>query len=86
MTKTLEFPIPGDYYYNQIDNGILKNETIQIKSNHFSTELREYIQTENIHTVKYVFQRSIREIFAEKFGGGLADQARKDNRIKVRYD
>ena len=86
MTKTKEFPIPGDYYYNQIDTGILQGKQIQIKSEHFSNELRDYIEKEDTKTVRYVLQRCIIEIFAEKYGTGLANNALKENRIRVRYD
>ncbi len=86
MVKTEEFPIPGDYYYNQIDIGILYRKQIEIKSEHLPFELLEYIGTQNTMTVKRILQRCILEIFAEKFGGGLAKQSIIENRIRVRYD
>lgn len=86
MVKTLEFPIPGDYYYNQIDNGILYKKQIEIKSEHLPFELLEYIGNQKTEVVKRILQRCIVEIFAEKFGKGLAKQAIVENRIRVRYD
>ena len=79
MTKTKEFPIPGDYYYHSIDTGILFNKQIEIKSEHLPRELYNYIKTLDIKTIKYVLQRSILEIFAEKYGASLASTALKEH-------
>ncbi len=86
MVKTEQFPIPGDYYYNQIDIGILYGKQIQIKSEHLPFELLEYVGTQTTMTVKRILQRCVVEIFGEKFGKGLAKQAIVENRIRVRYD
>jgi len=83
--KNKEFPICGDYYYKIIDTGILEKKRIYINSNHFSVEVREYLNVISVQERHYIIIRAILEIFAEKHGRALADAAFKENRVLVGY-
>ena len=84
-TKTPDFVVCGDYYYNQIDNGILFNKRIEIKLEHLPSRLQEYIKTLNPNAFNKILLRVILEIFSEK-NPGLTRLAVNQNRIKVRYE
>jgi len=80
MSKTSEFPIPGDYFYQIIDQGILFGDEIEIPLSFFNKELRDILDREKTDTVQKVIFRAISEIAHEKFGSrNLSD------RIKWRF-
>ena len=85
ITKTQDFEICGDYYYNQIDKGIFRNEVIEIKSEHLPNQLQEYIKKLDSKTIKKILLRVILEIFNEK-NPGLSTLVVNQNRIKVKYE
>lgn len=68
MSKTSEFPIPGDYFYQIIDQGILFGDEIEIPLSFFNKELREILNREKTYTIQKVIFRTISEIAHEKFG------------------
>ena len=68
MSNTSEVPIPGDYFYQIIDQGILFSGVIEIPLSFFNKELREILNREKADTVQKVIFRAISEIAYEKFG------------------
>ena len=80
MSKTTDFPIPGDYYYHEIDHGILFGKTIEIPLTTFNKELREILNIEKKEKIQRVIFRAIKEIAQENFGSRDFE-----NRIKWRF-
>ena len=80
MSKTSDFPIPGDYFYQIIDQGILFGDEIEIPLSFFNKELREILNREEADTVQKVIFRAISEIAYEKFGSRNLSE-----RIKWRF-
>lgn len=80
MSKTSEFPIPGDYFYQIIDQGILFGDEIEIPLSFFNKELREILNREKPNTIQKVIFRTISEIAQEKFGSRNVSE-----RIKWRF-
>jgi len=68
MSKTTDFPRPGNYYYHEIDNGILFGKIIEIPLTTFNKELREILNVEKKEKIQRVIFRAIKEIAQEKFG------------------
>jgi len=80
MSKTTDFPRPGDYYYHEIDHGILFGKTIEIPLTTFNKELREILNIEQKEKIQRVIFRAIKEIAQENFGSRDFE-----NRIKWRF-
>lgn len=80
MSKTSEFPIPGDYFYQIIDQGILFGNVIEIPLSFFNKELRNILNREKTDSVQKVIFRTISEIVHEKFGSRNVS-----DRIKWRF-
>ena len=68
MSKTTDFPRPGGYYYNEIDNGILFGKIIEIPLTTLNKELRETLNVEKKEKIQRAIFRAIKEIAQEKFG------------------
>jgi hypothetical protein len=77
LYKNEEFPICGDYYYTIIDSGILFKKPIKINLQHFTNLPEDYTE---------IFKRVVLEIFAEKFGRSLAEQAVKEERVNLEFE
>ncbi len=73
--KTSDFPVPGDYFYQIIDKGVLFGKEIEIPLTFFNRELREILDKQDSKKIQKVIFRAIREIAQENFGSrNLKDQ------------
>lgn len=66
--KSLECPSWHNYYYDEIDCGILFNKEMEIPLEHFDNDLREILDKAKPKVVECVILRAIKEIAQEKFG------------------
>ena len=81
--KDIDFPIAGDYYYQEIGQKIFDNKRIEIPLKHLPEET--YLQLNKLgnENVKSIFHRAIKEIFQEKYGINLTEVAVRTRRINV---
>ena len=68
MAKTSDYPIPGDYFYRIIDQGVLSGHEIEIPLTFFNKELREILDNQDSKKIQKIIFRAIKEIAKEKFG------------------
>ena len=81
--KDIDFPIAGDYYYNEIGKKIFEKGIIEIPLKHLSEELYSRLNKLDVESIRSILHREVKEIFQERFGMNLTVEAKRTGRIKV---
>ena len=80
--KDSRHKIAGDYYYDEFIQGVINNQIIKIRINHFDVYLQKHLGEFSTSYMKRLINRCIYEVISSIKGGGFAYMAKKENRIR----
>ena len=83
--KTKGYPYSGQYYYEQIDSGLVFNKTIFILKESIPIEIQDALNKLNKKDFEDVITRTIKQIAALKFGYATTEDMVKENRLHWRF-
>ena len=83
--KTKDHPYSGQYYYNQIDSGLIQDKPVLILIESISDEIQHALNLLSKKKFEYVITRAIKEIAAQRFGYATTEDMIKENRLHWRF-
>lgn len=77
--------VSGDFYWNEVTNGILFNKEIRIFTAHLPKNILAELESLNDEALEKVIFKTIMTFFATKYGASLAQEAKREKRITWRF-